>query len=351
MRIGLLGGSSQSTSRWYGRLVVRPEDVQDPLYRDVALPYAVELPVLGVPVRFEVSVPQALAAVERAYGAWGAIAARPELVSPDRVRVRLCVQPGDEGGQSHPAIRARMPDNDRLLLHTTGSIGLADAERLEAHAYVTAALLASGDHFQHGLLDALTLFLVTQLDRQPVHAAGIARGGVGLLLAGPSGAGKSSLAYVAVRAGYDLLGDDTVYAQLTPRLRVWGLGRPVVLPRAARECFPDLGNVTVVRRGDDMKLLVTTGDHLLRAVSFVERVGLCLLARTPRLALRQLTSEAIVSHLRAGLEPGFDRFGATIGLALAQIAARGAWRLDLAGPPQDSLPYLDRMLAHLAAGE
>ncbi|HEX9844762.1 MAG TPA: hypothetical protein VGC20_18530, partial [bacterium] len=95
---------------------------------------------MGVPARFEASSPRAMAAVERAYGTWRALAARPDLVGTGRVRIRLVVQSGEEGGESYPTIRARMPDNNRLLLHTTGSMALADAGRLEAHAFVTEAL-------------------------------------------------------------------------------------------------------------------------------------------------------------------------------------------------------------------
>lgn len=44
-----------------------------------------------------------------------------------------------------------------------------------------------------------------------VHAALLGRGGRGLLLAGPSGAGKSTLALLLALAGFDLLGDDTLF--------------------------------------------------------------------------------------------------------------------------------------------
>jgi hypothetical protein len=45
---------------------------------------------------------------------------------------------------------------------------------------------------------------------QLVHAALIALGGRGVLLAGPSGAGKSTVALACARAGFEFLGDDCV---------------------------------------------------------------------------------------------------------------------------------------------
>lgn len=59
-----------------------------------------------------------------------------------------------------------------------------------------------------------TIPLAELLKRQGlfmVHAAGLALQGKGLLLAGQSGAGKTTLALALLRAGFDFLGDDTVF--------------------------------------------------------------------------------------------------------------------------------------------
>lgn len=62
-------------------------------------------------------------------------------------------------------------------------------------------------HFLNSaLLTALDYSLFT-----PLHAAAVARDGVGLLLCGDSGAGKSTLTYACARRGWTLISDDSVH--------------------------------------------------------------------------------------------------------------------------------------------
>src|SRR5262249_8039325 len=58
-----------------------------------------------------------------------------------------------------------------------------------------------------------------------IHAAFIAREGLGVLLCGPSGAGKSTLAYACARAGWTYISDDWA-ALLVDSTEPVALGRP-----------------------------------------------------------------------------------------------------------------------------
>lgn len=322
---------------------------KDPLFRDAPLRYAVELPVLGVPVRFESNVADALEVVEQVYGQWRVLVARPDLLGEGRALVRIMVQAGDENDGGN-RISSRLPDKDRLLLHTSGSVALADARDLNAIAYVTRQCLLA-DHFRNGFLDALTLFLVTALDRHPVHAAAVVRGGAALLLAGRSGVGKSTLAYVAHRAGCGLLSEDTTYVQSSPKLRVWGLGGAIFLPSSAREHFPEVAAFPTVERvnGDWKTAVPAVRSHKPGSV-VCERMGICVLERAAGPSLETLLPGAVAERLGSGLEPGFDRFADTTGQVLERVASGGAWQLGLSERPQDNVKHLRRMFAHLGEG-
>src|SRR2546430_12677736 len=58
----------------------------DVLYHGVTLRHVMELPVLGVPVRFESNSAAALAVVEEAFGIWRGLPTSPGLIGPAGVR-------------------------------------------------------------------------------------------------------------------------------------------------------------------------------------------------------------------------------------------------------------------------
>ncbi|MDQ3811619.1 MAG: hypothetical protein M3336_15165 [Chloroflexota bacterium] len=324
----------------------------DPLYRDVALRHTTELPVLGISVRFETNSATVLGAVEESFGRWRSLASHHDLLSPERVRIRLIVQAGDERTTGRVRLTYRVPDSERLLIQSPGSMAVTELSLREGLAYVTPQLVADRAHFRYSIVEALTLNLVTKLDRAPVHAAAAARNGVALLLAGASGTGKSTLTYAAACAGLQTLSDDVVFIQLTPRPRVWGMpGRVHLLP-SAREHFPQLASIPVsVLASGKEKMLIDLGDPAETWSSPVaERAGICLLQRVDGpVSLESLPSTDIRAMLLAGLEGGFDCFRDTIEARLAALSNGSGWRLNLSGNPTDAVPYLQVMLDELEA--
>jgi hypothetical protein len=89
-----------------------------------------------------------------------------------------------------------------------------------------------------------TLPLVELLKRRglySVHAAGLCRNGRGLVLPGTSGAGKSTLALALARAGFGLLGDDTLFLARRPEgLRLLAFPDEVDLTAETLAFFPEL---------------------------------------------------------------------------------------------------------------
>lgn len=99
-----------------------------------------------------------------------------------------------------------------------------------------------------------TLPLVELLKRRglySVHAAGLCRDGRGLILPGTSGAGKSTLTLALARAGFGLLGDDTLFLARRPEgLRLLAFPDEVDLTEQTVAFFPEIApRLTAPRPG------------------------------------------------------------------------------------------------------
>lgn len=320
----------------------------DPLYRDTPLPFTVELPVLGVPVRFASNSEQAIVLVRERYARWRALPA--ELVSSRQVQVRLIAHAGTLAEPSGVPVVSRMPDNDRLLIHAPGSFALADAARADGIIYAAPSLIATPDRLAEAILDPVVLLLVTAEDRVPIHAALVARDRVAVLLAAASGIGKSTLAYAALRSGCQVAADDVAYVQMEPRFRVWGAARVLRVPVEARRWFAELTDLApVVGPDGEEKLLVP----LVGAepwASVAERAAVCLLRRAGGApGLRRVDPATVAAALRRGLEPGFDRFADRLDRVVERLSEGGGFQLDLSSHPRDALPYLEHILAEIEA--
>ena len=74
-----------------------------------------------------------------------------------------------------------------------------------------------------------------------IHAAGVVRAGVGLVIQGPAGAGKSTLALACARRGFGVFAEDTVFVRVTTTgIELWGMPWMQRLLPDARGLFPDL---------------------------------------------------------------------------------------------------------------
>jgi hypothetical protein len=320
----------------------------DPLYRNVQLGIRASIPVLGVPVNFASNDAGVMATVEEDYGMWRVLEQHPDLVSDVVISIRLTVHEGNERSDGRAPISYRMPDAERVIVHTPGSLGIADVRRGEAIAYVTPSLAADREHFRYGVLDTLTLTLVTTRDRLPIHAALVRQGARALILAGPSGVGKSSLAYTAKSAGWELLTDDACYVQMDPDLRLWGIPGRTYLPPDTAARFPALRERTPERLANgklkipiDLEPPAPTGGPPV-----VRDVAICLLARDGGpMALDRATPEEVSRGLGDELDLTHDLYVDTKQSVLERLTGNGGWRLTLSEDPREALQYLDRIVA------
>jgi len=305
-------------------------------------------PVLGIPVRYESDSAEVLQVAEEAFGGWRGAPVSAEWAGADPVAVRIHLTLGHELAGPPAKVRVRLREPGGLSLRAPGLRAFADVGRRRAVARVTTGMLKHRAHFRYAVLEAMTLFILTRLDREPIHAAAVVRGGTALLLAGPGGVGKSTLTYAARRAGLGVLSEDCVFLQEAPAPRVWGFPGFVHLHPDAVRWFPELaGTSALIRNNGDLKLAVRSEGPVVG----VERAGICLLARGPVPGIQRLPAAEIERALVENLEEGFDLFAGSIGPRVRRLAEHGGWRLTLPASPADAVPMLARMLDALDAGQ
>ncbi len=318
-------------------------------------PGRITLPILGIAVRFEVADAALAAAVEAAYGAWrgvGVDAADAAPLVTIRVAPQAAVATRPAAAVGAPAAPAEAPRirawNERLTLDGEGVRAAADARRRRAWCRVDPALAADGRRLRSEALDTLLLFLLTRLDRQPLHAACVALGDVAAVLAGPPGAGKSTLAWEAARAGLRVVSEDAVYIQLEPRLRVWGWPGAIHLAPADAERLPESAMAPLRIRGGRWKHAL---DSAALAPAYAERALLFVLRPgADRAAASPLPVERAVRELATSLEPGFDVFRRTLPAAIRALAAGGCHRLALSGEGAAAIEVVRAVIESGGAG-
>jgi hypothetical protein len=319
--------------------------VADPLLREPSLSFTVTLPVLGIATRFETNSRTVLGLVVESFGAWRAFqSVEAPRAGADNVTVRIIVSDGDEGtfDGAHAPVRHLSPDDGRFIVQSPGSVAVSDPARRGAVAYVSRALVADAAHFRAELLEAVTLALLCELDRHPVHAAAVARDGRAVLLAAPSGTGKSSLAYACHAAGFDLLGEDRVWVQLEPATRIWGAGGGVrlLVESAARLALALPASPTDERQGR-AKVRIESAPGLPAPPGLARDFTVCVLSREGGSAsIEPLAPDALARALGAQLAAGFDRFPRRWPAVAAALSARGGWKLSLSDDPRDAVPFV-----------
>ena len=285
------------------------------------------LSVMDRPVVMRSAEPALLAAAAEAYGDWRA----PRRVSgpADGPPIALELEAADAPAPGPVEIAV---DGPRLRL-TGAAEGWADARSLTGSCRVARGLAEPPGRLAGEAIDPLLLFLLCRSGRVPLHAAGVMCGRTAVLLAGPSGSGKSTLSLAAVARGLRILSDDTVYIQMLPRLRIWGLPRPLhVFPADA----PGFIGETRLRGG---KLKAAVPVPRWPGPPVAEEAAVVLLERGERVRLEPVEPETAAGAL-SRLEPGFDLLARESAEAIAAVTAMGAWRLTLTRDPAAAIDAL-----------
>jgi hypothetical protein len=231
-------------------------------------------------------------------------------------------------------------------VHGTCPLSLAD-DRMRWRAHIFPALL--------GILSAT-------IDVAPVHAACLARGKHGLLLAGQSGAGKSTLTVAMAKRGYALLSDDWTYLSATGArtnkeegVEAWGIPVPVKLLPDASRFFPELLDYLPQQSlNGEIAYEVSPGQCF--GVSRVLRCPVTVVAllerrKKPGSRIVPITANEAIHHLAREVEPLGGSLARCYEMQIDLIRRLGnasCYRVSFNNPPDNVAEVLDDTLTNLS---
>ena len=248
---------------------------------------------------------------------------------------------------------ASEPMTFHVLVQPEGALSPQPTHRMRGHLF---SVVADADNFAHldlksqtgffhvseqtaadhtwlrwYFVESMAYLMLAQRYLVPLHAACIARHGVGLLLSGRPGAGKSTLSYAGARAGWTFIGDDCTWILPESRDRI-AIGRP----RQARfrldapRLFPELeGYAICARPTGKLSIEVPLADlpHI-RTAPRVPVGGIAFLERGPACAgLERLSSAETVERLLTDMPSYGQAVDALHEHAVRRLAEAPAWRL------------------------
>lgn len=227
---------------------------EDPLLSRFEMPLKRLYYPFGFPVEVTTNSEEVLIAAEESWGDF-----RQAFFVP-HVELQIGVLEGSrDDPRSVPVVRSQ-----GHLLVTIGGVedfACCDMNRGFGFAWLAAATASNSAYLRYYYLDLMAYSMLESLYLTPIHAAGVALDGRGLLLCGDSGAGKSSIAYACARRGWTYISDDVSYLiRNSPTAKVI-VGNPhlIRLRDSAPTLFPELGDQDIVVRahGDRVIELAT----------------------------------------------------------------------------------------------
>jgi energy-coupling factor transporter ATP-binding protein EcfA2 len=209
------------------------ETLCDPLADQVVLPIVQTFYPLGFPVEIATNSP---AVVEAAHESWGSFRAEFERAP---IRIRVVAEEGGPDPAPEPVYRSQR--GLMLIVSDRDNFACCDMRARFGWCRIANNMLADRGWFRWFFLEAMVYLLLNQDDVVSVHAACIARNGLGVLLCGASGAGKSTLAFACAKAGWTYVSDDaTILLQGSPEREAFGKPHQFRFRPEAVELFPEI---------------------------------------------------------------------------------------------------------------
>lgn len=225
--------------------------------------------------------------------------------------------------------------------HDSGLVAVADG---------SAACIGGGatelDWGFHRLFHPVITHLLAHQDRFVVHAAAVADGRGALLVLGGTGRGKSTTAMAALRAGWEVLGDDLVVVApgKAGAVTVIGMPRPMAVPG---DVMGDAGDDRAAR--DPRARVDVAPDGLSTAARPVRALVVTDHAEAGDTTIERLTAVAVLGDVLSsfsatrndGVRPRFFPYA-------VQLSRLPSWRLRHAADPGERLAGAAAALASIS---
>jgi hypothetical protein len=179
-----------------------------------------------------------------------------------------------------------------------------------------------------------------------VHAAGVVRNGIGVVIGGPAGSGKSTLAMACARRGFGVVAEDAVFARVLPAsIELWGLPWTQRLLPDARDLIPETAGIEGrLQASGEVKIEVD-----LDAV-FPGRAVPCAPAGPTVELVRGTGGPTRIEQIETDLEflwPWDGGWTIDHERGAARLAAQPRFRLHMNATPDDAVDALETLLEEL----
>jgi len=331
-------------------------DVSSVVIEETALTLCAQrLLFAGRPILFRTNAPK----IARCARDFFPKADNSNLHSAQAATITIYAQGTDVSYESAPWFRARGH-------FAAGRFTLADSfwfnlRTREVHGTCSLSLADDGMRWRAHIFPALLGILSATIDVTPVHAACLARGKQGLLLAGQSGTGKSTLTVAMAKRGYALLSDGWTYLSSAGMrtgeadVEAWGVPVPVKLLPDASRFFPELldfiphkslnGEIAYEVSPDECFGVSRLQRCPVTVVALLERAkkqGSSIVPISAGEAIHQLAKE--VEPLQGSLAPCYER---QIDL-VRRLGDVSCYRVSFNSPPDKVAEALDNTLANMS---
>lgn len=273
------------------------------------------------------------------------------LIADDHpLRVRVLV----DSGRNEPWGEGRIgfhASAGLFLIDAPGTVAVADLGAARAVAIVGRGMLDDLRIVRREILEALALAMVTYSRGYfSVHAAGVARNGLGVAVMAAAGGGKSTLTVAAARRGLDVFAEDAVFVRATSAgIDFWGMPWIQRLLPSSLDFFPELVSIPMrIQANGETKLETNLDDWFPgHTTPRAHPAALVRLERRPGTT----SVELLVGDDGRPFEvrwPWPDGWSAAHQLAAERLSDLPMYRLVMGGSPDVAADCLGELLDELA---